>query len=500
MQACRGILPAPKLLLVIRVVYHCLSVNTCVLQPRVIYADSKVCPPPSSPSRLPHLPAGSPPQPVTFVCCVGASRGTTSLLRGVMSTARVQIIAQPFPATRRSAAPARPASPRTDVGFDDALFLLVAEGRRPTRPEMLLFTLGFAASLSLVFMTSDLMNGKSVKPASIVVFFLSAFYCFVVIRRQRATAANLAAEEERSTAEARRPPPNVIDKETRHRLLNYFVLRPPEEEKKGDTSNGSSSNNTNNNNSVVAATGSRLGGSMFSLLSTPASVETHAPPPAYESPLPSTGMDSDGDGGSGEAQESSGNSSGGDQRPNDVENPETTRTAATAAATPAEAATATRMTDSPGDVAGGKEVGEGDRRCSSTSPRATNATGPGSGEAKGEWSTAGSCIVCFGDYVYGEELCRLPCLHVYHAKCIDEWLDGPNHGWCPLCKTDVVSAANFMPTSDGSLDTTTNNDNSSNNNNDEDDGGGSFSGRRWVAGTRRWRRHSTNNDSGENAV
>ncbi|CAN0485840.1 unnamed protein product, partial [Laminaria digitata] len=33
-----------------------------------------------------------------------------------------------------------------------------------------------------------------------------------------------------------------------------------------------------------------------------------------------------------------------------------------------------------------------------------------------EWSTAGACIVCFGDYAYGEELCRLPCRHLYHAR------------------------------------------------------------------------------------
>ncbi|CAN0466996.1 unnamed protein product, partial [Discosporangium mesarthrocarpum] len=33
-----------------------------------------------------------------------------------------------------------------------------------------------------------------------------------------------------------------------------------------------------------------------------------------------------------------------------------------------------------------------------------------------EWSTEESCIVCFGDYLRGEELCRLPCQHVYHAR------------------------------------------------------------------------------------
>lgn len=42
-------------------------------------------------------------------------------------------------------------------------------------------------------------------------------------------------------------------------------------------------------------------------------------------------------------------------------------------------------------------------------------------EAKGEGSTGGSCIVCFGDYTYGEELCRLRCGHMYHAKVRRHW-------------------------------------------------------------------------------
>ena len=33
-----------------------------------------------------------------------------------------------------------------------------------------------------------------------------------------------------------------------------------------------------------------------------------------------------------------------------------------------------------------------------------------------KWSTTGSCIVCFGEYAYGDDLCRLPCRHVYHAQ------------------------------------------------------------------------------------
>eukprot|EP00752_Nemacystus_decipiens_P008320 g7436.t2 len=33
-----------------------------------------------------------------------------------------------------------------------------------------------------------------------------------------------------------------------------------------------------------------------------------------------------------------------------------------------------------------------------------------------EEEATGSCIICFGDFTSGEELCRLPCLHLYHAK------------------------------------------------------------------------------------
>lgn len=33
-----------------------------------------------------------------------------------------------------------------------------------------------------------------------------------------------------------------------------------------------------------------------------------------------------------------------------------------------------------------------------------------------EDGAAESCIICFGDFAPGEELCRLPCLHLYHAN------------------------------------------------------------------------------------
>ena len=33
-----------------------------------------------------------------------------------------------------------------------------------------------------------------------------------------------------------------------------------------------------------------------------------------------------------------------------------------------------------------------------------------------EWATGAACVVCFGEYLPGDDLCRLPCRHTYHAE------------------------------------------------------------------------------------
>lgn len=45
------------------------------------------------------------------------------------------------------------------------------------------------------------------------------------------------------------------------------------------------------------------------------------------------------------------------------------------------------------------------------------------------------CTICLGDFAVGETLKTIPCLHVYHSKCIDRWLSEDNS--CPICKTPV---------------------------------------------------------------
>lgn len=45
------------------------------------------------------------------------------------------------------------------------------------------------------------------------------------------------------------------------------------------------------------------------------------------------------------------------------------------------------------------------------------------------------CLVCLEDFVPGETLRLLPCIHFFHAKCIDRWLG--EKAECPVCKSSI---------------------------------------------------------------
>lgn len=45
------------------------------------------------------------------------------------------------------------------------------------------------------------------------------------------------------------------------------------------------------------------------------------------------------------------------------------------------------------------------------------------------------CSVCYEDYENGVELVKLECSHVFHKKCISQWLRLKKS--CPLCKQEV---------------------------------------------------------------
>lgn len=55
--------------------------------------------------------------------------------------------------------------------------------------------------------------------------------------------------------------------------------------------------------------------------------------------------------------------------------------------------------------------------------------------ADGASNDSGDCRVCLTDFTPGEKLRTLPCLHIYHVDCIDEWLK--RNAVCPVCRQSV---------------------------------------------------------------
>lgn len=57
-----------------------------------------------------------------------------------------------------------------------------------------------------------------------------------------------------------------------------------------------------------------------------------------------------------------------------------------------------------------------------------------------ETEEAEPCSICLQEYEPGEKVRHLPCQHVFHRDCVDEWLLGESR-LCPMCKRSVVDAA-----------------------------------------------------------
>ena len=45
------------------------------------------------------------------------------------------------------------------------------------------------------------------------------------------------------------------------------------------------------------------------------------------------------------------------------------------------------------------------------------------------------CLICLCDYIIGDKVINLPCIHMYHSECIKSWLN--SHDSCPLCKIKI---------------------------------------------------------------
>ena len=48
------------------------------------------------------------------------------------------------------------------------------------------------------------------------------------------------------------------------------------------------------------------------------------------------------------------------------------------------------------------------------------------------------CVICMIEFVFGDHVRYLPCLHTYHTKCIDDWL--MRSFICPSCMEPVDAA------------------------------------------------------------
>lgn len=56
----------------------------------------------------------------------------------------------------------------------------------------------------------------------------------------------------------------------------------------------------------------------------------------------------------------------------------------------------------------------------------------------------GECAVCLDEFKPGNVLLTLPCMHIFHRTCAEQWLLEPSsHGRCPLCKAPI-SARNSV--------------------------------------------------------
>lgn len=58
--------------------------------------------------------------------------------------------------------------------------------------------------------------------------------------------------------------------------------------------------------------------------------------------------------------------------------------------------------------------------------------------ATNEENSQNTCMVCLVDFVDSDDCRRLPCRHVFHCSCVDEWLRRCTD--CPICKANVDRA------------------------------------------------------------
>ena len=56
-------------------------------------------------------------------------------------------------------------------------------------------------------------------------------------------------------------------------------------------------------------------------------------------------------------------------------------------------------------------------------------------EEEPEEEEADKCTICLSEFEVEEDVRRLPCMHLFHVECVDQWL-GQNKR-CPICRADI---------------------------------------------------------------
>ncbi|KAK3580535.1 hypothetical protein CHS0354_009489 [Potamilus streckersoni] len=49
------------------------------------------------------------------------------------------------------------------------------------------------------------------------------------------------------------------------------------------------------------------------------------------------------------------------------------------------------------------------------------------------------CTICLSEFEDGEDVRRLPCMHLFHIECVDQWLT--TNKKCPICRVDIEAGA-----------------------------------------------------------
>ena len=57
---------------------------------------------------------------------------------------------------------------------------------------------------------------------------------------------------------------------------------------------------------------------------------------------------------------------------------------------------------------------------------------PAGEEEEAEEEEGDKCTICLSEFEVDEDVRRLPCFHLFHVECVDQWL-GQNKR-CPICR------------------------------------------------------------------